>query len=338
MGIRAFCLALVVAAAAMLGVPPGAAGASTNHEHSSHLTTLKIVLAWYPTSEYGGLYAALQQGYFKKEGINLHIQNGGPNVSPTSILGSGRAQIGYTTNTETLLLARQDGIPLTEFATTFQIYPQGVIYKQAKAISTFSEMQNKVVSDLAGTATYEWLSKKYHLNDTQVPYTVSTLAHGKATFLIGFITDTLPALQQQGIKVGYRLIQTSGLDPYADILVGLHSYVTSHRKLLRRFDGALARGWQYWQSHYKSVTPLIHRNNPATPIAIQNAIAKLETGFVFGRRAATAGIGTITARRVESVYKKYRSVKIVTKSFKISTLVTTHLMPKVLPLRQAKHV
>ena len=42
-----------------------------------------MLLAWYPTPEYGGLYAAQSQGFFKKQSIKVNIMPGGPQVSPT---------------------------------------------------------------------------------------------------------------------------------------------------------------------------------------------------------------------------------------------------------------
>ncbi|HTX62382.1 MAG TPA: ABC transporter substrate-binding protein, partial [Acidimicrobiales bacterium] len=166
---------------------------------------------------------------------------------------------------------------------------------------------------------------------TQVPYSYSTFAHGKATFLLGYVTDDQPTLATQGVKIGYLLISKSGLDPYADILFGLHSYVESHKGLLTRFDGALAEGWQYYRNHGLTVNPTIHAANPATPTSLDNAIYKAETSFIFGAEAATKGIGTLTAMRVDAVYKSLEALKVLTKPMKLSTIVTTGLMPKKLP-------
>ncbi|MDE0735731.1 MAG: ABC transporter substrate-binding protein, partial [Pirellulaceae bacterium] len=47
---------------------------------SGELTKVTLALNWFPEAEHGGYYAALVNGYFKEEGLDVEIQPGGPGV------------------------------------------------------------------------------------------------------------------------------------------------------------------------------------------------------------------------------------------------------------------
>ena len=299
------------------------------------LTPLKLVLGWYPTPEYGGLYAAISQGYFNAAGINLTVQEGGPQVSPTAVVGSGSAQIGYLDNDEAIMLARQNGIPVTEFATTFQVYPEGIEYHSSHPISSFKQMNGKTLSAVTGSVDYEWLQAKYALKNQVVPYSYATFAHNTSSFLLGYVTDDVPTLAAQGVKIGYKLISSSGLNPYADVLFGLTSYVHSNSKLLTKFDGALGKGWQYYRNHYHQVDLVIFKAANTTPMSVNDAIAKTEDSFIYGGLATTMGIGSISASRVAQTYASLRALHVITKTMSISDIADTALVPKLLPPKKS---
>lgn len=88
------------------------------------------------TSRARGLYAAKEQGYYNETGLDMTIQAGGPQVSPTQIVASGKAQFGLAT-ADQLLVAREEGIPLVAIATIFQKSPQGLMVHANQNMSSW---------------------------------------------------------------------------------------------------------------------------------------------------------------------------------------------------------
>ncbi len=319
------------AAAVVLGAVGCGGGPASSSTSPSKMTTVRLVLAWYPTPEYGGLYAGIQQGYFKQAGINLQVTPGGPQVSSTQVVGSGRADIGYINNDGTLLLARQNGIPVEEFATTYQVYPEGIEYHKSDPISSFEEMNGRTVYAVTGSVDYQWLQDKFHLQNKVLPYSYANFAHDPSSLLLGYVTDDVPTLAAQNVEIGYLKLADAGRNPYADALYGLESYVSSHKEVLRAFLGALAKGWAYYRNHYHDVNVYMHTLNNADSVDVMDAIAKFQDDYIYTGDAATKGIGAIDAKRVEATYNDMKAIGAINATIDLKSFADTTLVPKVLP-------
>lgn len=334
--------AIVAAGACACLLAVAGCGSSSSSGNSSSSSTsggkstapaasIKVVLAWYPTPEYGGLYAAQSQGFFKKQGINLQITPGGPQVSATAVVGSGRATIGYLNNDETLMEANENGIGLTEFGTTYQKYPEAIEYHKSNPISTLAQVNGKVLSGVTGSVDYQWLQHKYHLHNTVTPFSYATFSHNASSLLLGYAPDDVPTLAAQGVKIGYVPISDSGLEPYADILFAKSGWVSQNHALIKRFMTALGQGWQYFYNHYLTVDKVIFAADKTTPLAVDNQIAKVERPFIYGGDATTTGIGSINMARVRSTYSKLRALGVLKKNLNVNSVANATLVPKLLP-------
>lgn len=320
-------------AATSAAASSSSSAATTSAAASSPKTTtsINVVLAWYPTPEYGGIYAAQAEGYFAKQGIKVNIMPGGPQVSATQVVGSGRATIGFLNNDETLMEANENGIPLTEFATTYQVYPEALEYHTSHPISTLAQANGKVISGVTGSVDYEWLQHRYHLHNTVTPYSYATFSHNAESLLLGYAPDDQPTLAAQGVKIGYVPIADSGLQPYADILFAKSSYVSANTALLKRFMTAIGQGWQYFYNNYQTVDKVIFKAEPTTPLAVDNNIAKTEIPFIFGGASKTTGLDSINMSRVQSTYSKLRALKVLKNNLNVSNVANATLVPKLLP-------
>ena len=304
---------------------------SSSAPASSGQTTVRLVLAWYPTPEYGGLYAGIQQGYFKQAGIDLQVTPGGPQVSSTQIVGSGKADIGYINNDGTLLQARQNGIPATEFATTYEVYPEGVEFHKSNPLSSLADINGKTMYAVTGSIDYQWLQSKYKLQNKVLPYSYPNFSHDPASLLLGYVTDDVPTLSAQGVDIGYLKLSDAGRNPYADALYGLEPYVKSHTAALKSFLGALGKGWSYYRNHYHDVNTYMHTLNTADTVETMDSISKFQDDFIYSGDAATKGIGYIEAGRIQSTYNDMKSLGVITANIDMKAFANTTLVPKVLP-------
>ena len=76
---------------------------------------VSIVLHWDHQAQFAGYYLALDQGLYAKEGLDVTIIRGGPNVRPIDYLNEGRAQF-CTTMLSTALERHEEGVPLVLLA------------------------------------------------------------------------------------------------------------------------------------------------------------------------------------------------------------------------------
>ncbi len=102
-------LILVAAACSSGGSSPSAAA----------LTPVKFQLQWVPQAQFAGYYAALDQGYFKAEGLDVTLLPGGPDVNNLQVVASDGADLGTSWVPKTLQ-SREGGTDLVTIAQILQ--------------------------------------------------------------------------------------------------------------------------------------------------------------------------------------------------------------------------
>ena len=58
------------------------------------LVEVSVQLKWVTQAQFAGYYAALEQGYYEEEGLDLTIIPGGPDISPQQVIAAGGAEFG----------------------------------------------------------------------------------------------------------------------------------------------------------------------------------------------------------------------------------------------------
>src|SRR5947209_19504741 len=53
-----------------------------------------VQLKWVAQAQFAGYYAALDQGFYKAEGLDVTIRPGGPDIAPEQVVASGQAEFG----------------------------------------------------------------------------------------------------------------------------------------------------------------------------------------------------------------------------------------------------
>src|SRR5262249_53762152 len=74
---------------------------------------------WYAEAEHGGFYQALAEGIYARNGLDVEIKMGGPQVNVMQLLLAGQADLimGYDLQT---IKAIEQGLPVVTVAATFQ--------------------------------------------------------------------------------------------------------------------------------------------------------------------------------------------------------------------------
>src|SRR6218665_2317112 len=84
---------------------------------------VSLRLKWLAQAQFGGFYVAKAQGFFEQArlhlpinpafpNLDLTINPGGPNLNVETLVASGNDTFGLAGGTESVLLAREKGLPL----------------------------------------------------------------------------------------------------------------------------------------------------------------------------------------------------------------------------------
>ncbi|WP_025683995.1 ABC transporter substrate-binding protein [Paenibacillus maysiensis] len=276
-----------------------AAETSGSTGKSGGLTAVTQVTNWFAQAEHGGLYAAKEQGYYKEAGLDMTIQGGGPQVSPTQIVASGKAQFGLTT-ADQLLVAREQGIPLVAIATIFQKSPQGLMVHANQNISSLADLNNRTVYVGAGSVFWDYVKSKYQLDNVkEMAYTgsLAPFIPDETAAIQGYVTSEPYEMKKQNVDVKFLLLADAGYNPYSNVLFTTEQYIQDHPDLVRAYVEASMKGWNYYKTNYDSVNDVILKENPDFTKEKLNYAAEALIPFVYEGDAAEHGVGYMKEER-----------------------------------------
>src|ERR671922_1119676 len=132
-------IGLAVLAAACTATPGGQTG-----------TKVRFQLQWVTQAQFAGYNAALDQGYFKDEGLDVTLLPGGPDINNLQVVASGGAEIGTSWVPKTLQ-SREGGTDLVSIAQILQRSgTRMVAFKQSNITDPKSMLGKKIGSWLGG--------------------------------------------------------------------------------------------------------------------------------------------------------------------------------------------
>lgn len=103
--------------------PAGEAAAETPaasaESASAELTPVRLQLQWVTQSQFAGYYAALAQGFYADEGLDVTILEGAVEIVPQQVVAAGEAEFGIAWVPK-MLASREAGADLVNIAQVFQ--------------------------------------------------------------------------------------------------------------------------------------------------------------------------------------------------------------------------
>ncbi len=226
----------------------------------------RIVFAtdWLAQAEHGGFYQAVAEGLYKKQGLDVTIRMGGPQVNGMQLLAAGQLDIAMADGLQ-VLSAVEQGVPLTAFAATFQKNPTVIIAHPG--VAKLSDLKGKpiAIGAASNTTFWPWLKQKYGFTDDQKrPYgfSVQPFLADPALSQQGFATSEPFSIEKAGIRPVVFLLADLGYPPYSEVLVVTRDTLAKRRDALVRFMRASAEGWKSYLANPAPGNALIRKDNP----------------------------------------------------------------------------
>ena len=99
---------------------------------NTNLEKVSLQLKWHHQFQFAGYYVAKYKGYYKDEGLDVELIEGGPQATYEDIL-SGKVNFGV--GDSKILLARMENRPIVALAAIFQHTPDGIITRTDSRIT-----------------------------------------------------------------------------------------------------------------------------------------------------------------------------------------------------------
>ncbi len=295
------------------------------------LTKITLQTDWYAQPEHGGFYQAVAKGYYREVGLDVTINQGGPNAIPRQKVATGAVEFGVG-RTDELVVAAGQGVPLVALGALMQHDPQAIMFHKESGIRSFKDLQGRALMAEPGAAWLKIMEKKMGITVSFLPldFGLSRFLADKKFVQQCFITNEPFYVRQQGADVGTLLLSDAGIAPYR-IWYTSRAFITKNPDAVRAFTAASIRGWrEYIDGDRKAADALISALNPKmTPEFIAYGVGAMrEFKLVHGDPAKGEQIGQIDPVRFANEIAELTSIGVLGKPVKLADVFDEKFLPE----------
>lgn len=226
------------------------------------LQPVTLQLKWFHQFQFAGYYAALHQGFYHDEGLDLTIKPGGPNVHVDDEVLSGRADFGVLASE--LIEMRASGKPLVLLAVIMQHSTRAIIVRADSGINGPADLIGKQLminlnEDVEFKAMFaaEGLSYEKLSIISKDRAANSKFIEGEIDGLNGSIGNQPFIFSKSNIAVKAIRPISYGIDFYGDSLFTSEHYLNDHPVQVEKLRRATLKGWGYALNNIEEIVDLI---------------------------------------------------------------------------------
>ncbi|HEY0735436.1 MAG TPA: ABC transporter substrate-binding protein [Herpetosiphonaceae bacterium] len=262
-------LGLLLAAAILAacgGTPPPSPAATTGR--SLETTSISVRLLWVPQYQFAGYIVAKVKGFYDEVGLDVTLNPGGPEITPVQLVASGSDDFGVETP-DTVLLARERGIPIVSVATLFQASAGGFMVHSDSGIHSPRDFVGKQVAVSPGGLQTEYLGMLAttdvdRTGITEVPFefNIEPFLSRRIDVWPIYVTDQPHVARKQGADVRVLVARDFGVTTIGDGLFTTEAFLAEHPNTTQAFIDATLKGWDYAVAHAEETVTILAAYNP----------------------------------------------------------------------------
>jgi NitT/TauT family transport system substrate-binding protein len=295
-------------------------------------------LDWKAEAEYGGFYQALATGLYAKRGLDVTIEEGGPQVNNMMLLvwGGLDFNIAGGGSVRAIEVAQRD-LPFLAVAAIFQKSPWVLIAHPGQGNDSFAALKGKpiMISADARLTFWRFLAAKFGYDNSQIrPYNFNLepfLADKKAIQEGYAGSEPFLIRKKTGIEPVVLPLPEAGFQAYDNLIMTSAKLVHERPDIVQRFVDASIEGWySYLYGDPAPANRLIMKANPEMPADLINFGRKtmIARGIVDSGDAKTLGIGAMTDARWKAFYQAMTAVGMYKPGIDLEKAYTTRFVDK----------
>jgi NitT/TauT family transport system substrate-binding protein len=241
-------------AALVAGATVGAASQQPAHAE----TDIKFTLDWKFEGPAAGFFLAIDNGYFKEEGLNVTIDSGNGSVEAIPRVATGTYQMGFGDINSLIKFLDED--PSQKVKAVMVIYerpPFSIIGRKSQGVTEDPKSLEgrKLGAPPPDGAFAQWKAfvqaagideSKVTIESVGFPVREPMLAQGQVDGIFGFAFSSVLNLKAQGVPaddISMILMAENGLDLYGNSILVNTDFAEQNPDAVKGFLGALAKGF-----------------------------------------------------------------------------------------------
>ncbi|MBO8137438.1 MAG: ABC transporter substrate-binding protein [Desulfotomaculum sp.] len=240
-------------------------------QDSEQLEKITVMLDWVPNTNHTGLYAALEKGWYKEQGLDVEI------ISPTEggttqLVAANKADFGVSYQ-EDVTMARANDVPVVSIAAVIQHNTSGFASKKEDNITSPKDFEGKRYGGW-GSPTEEAVIRAIMENAGADFNKVEFVNIGQADFFtaierdvdftwIYYGWDGVEA-EKRGLDLNVLMLKDlhPALDYYTPVLICSEKTIKERPELVKKFMAATSQGYQFAIEHPEEAAGILLKHAP----------------------------------------------------------------------------
>lgn len=272
--------------------------AQTVTNSRSSLEPVSLVLNWTANGTHAAFYAALMEGFYSEEGLQVDIKQGSGSMTAVKVIGAGQQEFALA-NAESVVIGRSKGIPVVSLAAFYQRTPACLISLASAGIKTPKDLEGKTMGVKFESFTYplyEAILRQHGVDRSKVHELsigsgVEPLLQGQIDAMDGQIDNEPVQASERGFPVETISYFDLGVRSYGVCLVTSSTLLTQRRSVVAAFVRASLRGWDYTLRNPDAAAQCVVRANPALDPRIVLAQTRASLRLLVSDETRKEGIG-----------------------------------------------
>lgn len=275
---------------------------------------LVLALNWKPEPQFGGFYAAQAQGYYRENGLDVKIIEGGSGTPTIQMLLAGKVDYAIVSADEVVIALARGADDIVALFATYQTNPHGIMTHAERGFKSIEDVlrSDGVLLWQSGLPYAQYFRKKYGpLAVVTAPYLggIGNFQNDPKVSQQCFVTSEPLTAAAAGIKVKTFLVADSGYNPYTAVMVTRRQRWEEKPAEVKAMVGAVRRGWNdYLQDPSATNTVMLGLNRAMSAETFaQSALAQQD----LIKTSTTKRLGEMTLARWQTLADQLLEINVI---------------------------
>lgn len=263
----------------------GCTSKNNDSSQTQKLEDVDIVLDWYPNALHSFIYAAIENGYYKEEGLNVNIKFPSNPTDPLTLPAAGKATIGIYYQPDIVIARANEKVPVKSIGALVHTPLNVIISLKEKNINSPKDLSGKTVGFSGNPLNVEYVKTMVE-KDGGDPNSVNIIDVGfellssMVTKKVdattgGLINHEVPVLRHEGHEVNYFDPSEYGVPNYYEaVFVTSDTTLKEKPETLKKFLRASKKGFEYTKNNTDKSLKILMDNQQKDNFPLIDSVEK----------------------------------------------------------------